>query len=306
MLIGLIASDCPWCQRAQLEAGFAALGHQCTTDWSDPNVALVFQGNPAYDPDILYAAWTKSKKIILNCLDLPIHNGAEGMKWINEWRAQLPLAARVTSISQHTQSQLLEICGIQSDVIYYPMKPVTRSSMAKYPQYKFLLCGRVNDRNKRFHVALGAILGAGFDKSQVAIVGPENPGWGCYLGVVDDQTLNDLYNSIDYVMMPSFNEGIGLVGVEGACAGAIPIVLSDLSTYDELWAGSPMGLFYQTFVDIESIETFLRYMEDSPEDKRIMKDAMYAYAQNHFVPKFSAVEVAKRIIGVYHSIGTLS
>ncbi len=301
MLVSIMGSTCTWCQIPALREGFAALGHTHTDDWTDPNVAFVFVGNSPYEP-YLEAARNRSKKIIFNCLDIPIHT-PDGHRWINEWKMQLADATRVTSISAYTQSQLLTICGIQSDVIYYPMKPISRMGGApKYPQYKFLLCGRVNDRNKRFHVALGAILGAGFDKSQVAIVGPENPGWGCYLGVVDDEALNDLYNSVDYVMMPSFNEGIGLVGVEGACAGAIPIILPDLSTYDELWAGSPMGLFYQTFKDVESIEQFLIYMDENPAEKQIMKDAMYAYAQTHFVPKFSAIEVAKRIIGVYHSI----
>lgn len=304
MIVGLIASDCPWCQRKSLQDGFEALGHKVTTDWSHPDVAFVFCGNPAYPEDILAAARAKSKKIILNVLDLPVMNGAEGYRWINQWATQLPDAARVTSISRYTQSQLNSICGIESDVIYYPMKPISRMGGApKYPQYKALLCGRIGDRNKRFHVALAAMHDAGFASEEIAVVGPEDPRWGCtYLGVVDDSTLNDLYNSVDYVFMLDFVAGLGLPAAESACAGAIPIVLPDLSTYDEFWAGSPMGLFYQTFVDVESIERFLIYMEENPADKAIMKDAMYAYAQTHFVPKFSAIEVAKRIIGVYHTI----
>ncbi len=303
MLIGLIASDCPWCQRSQLEAGFAALGHECTKDWQHPDVAFVFVGNPEYNEDILTAARANVKKVILNVLDLPIHT-PDGMRWINGWRAQLSDAQRVTSISDYTQSQLLSICCIQSDVIYYPMKAISRTGGApKYQQYRALCMGRLNDVNKRYHVSLAALYYAGLQRHEIAVVGPEDPHtWETYLGVVDDQALNDLYNSVDYVLMPSVVEGLGLPAIEAACAGAIPIVLPHLSTYEELWAGSPMGLWYQTFTSPGKIADFMIYMDENPAEKQIMKDAMYAYAQAHFVPKFSAVEVAKRIIGIYHTM----
>ncbi len=302
MLVSILGSTCQWCQIPALRAGFEALGHTHTDDWQHPDVSFVFVGNPPYSADILSAARANVKKVILNVLDLPVQN-PDGMRWINEWRAQLPDAQRVTSISAYTQSQLIDICGIQSDVIYYPMKPVSRMTGARYSQYKALLCGRVGDRNKRYHVALAALFYAGFNRDQIAVVGPEDPRtWETYMGVVNDKDLNIIYNSVDYVFMTSHIEGLGLPGLEGACAGAIPIVLPDLSTYDELWAGSPMGLWYQTFTSPGKIAEFIVYMEANPAEKQIMKDAMYAYAQSHFAPKFSAVEVAKRIIGVYHSI----
>lgn len=300
MLVSIQGSVCQWCQIPALREGFAALGHEHTDDWQHPDVAFVFVGNGPYD-QYLEAARTRSKKLIFNVLDIATQN-PNAQQYIDEYKAALPLAARVTSISAFTQWQLRYHCGVESEVIYYPMKPVFATNVKKYPEIKVLICGRVNDSNKRVASAVSALIRAGYDETEVAIVGPENPRWGRYYGVVSDEVLNDLYNSVDYVMMLSRVEGIGLVAPEGACCGAIPIVAPDLSTFNEFWAGSPMGLYYSTFTSLDNIATFMRDLNARPEDKATMKAAMLHYADLLIRPKLDRVAVARRILAVAETI----
>jgi glycosyltransferase involved in cell wall biosynthesis len=299
MLISIRASSCPWCQRDQLVKGFEELGHDVTDDWRDPAVSFVFVGNGPYD-EYLEAARYRSKRIIFNILDIATQN-SNAAQYVAEYKANLPLAAHITSISAFTQWQLREYCGLDSTVIYYPMKPVFDTEVKRYP-YRALACGRVGDRNKRFDVAVAALQRAGYSEADLAVVGPERPHWGTYLGVIDDTTLNDLYHSVDYVMMMSRLEGAGLPAIESACAGSIPIVAPDLTTYNELWAVSPMGLYYQTFRSIDQIASTIRYLDGAPADKAIMKGEMKRYADLFLRPKFDRVEVARRILAVAQAL----
>lgn len=282
-----------------VRAGFAALGHEWTKDLSQ-DVAFVFGGNPWYD-EIWddYQRRGKTKPLILNVLDIPTHcDDFDYDKMI----ARLAIADRVTCISQFVKGQLRDMFGIDANVIYYPMKPVFKTNEVKYPNAKVFMGGRLNDKNKNAGAAISALVRAGYEESQVAIVGPENPRYGVYHGIVSDDKLNDLYNSVDYAMMLSVVEGIGLVSCEAACAGAIPIVAPHLTTFNEFWAGSPMGPFYHTFTSIDKIAQFMINMNNHPDEKTAMKAAMLEYGNRVLRPLFDKTAVAARIIDVYHSI----
>lgn len=299
MKVGVLGSEgTALCQIGALKQGFRELGHTPVIDWSDPDAAFVFVGNPPYES---YLNAATRKPFIFNVLDVCPHC-TDHQDIIRRFAAQLPIAARVTTISKTVQRQLADLCGVKADVIYYPMKPITSDRARKYPQFRAMLAGRTSDPNKRCHSAVLSLVKAGYSESEVAIVGPEYPGWGARMGTVSDATLNDLFNSVDYVMMTSREEGIGLPAIEAACAGAIPIVLPDLSTFDEFWADSPMGLFYQTFTSIDRVSQFITHMDSHPEEKAAMKLAMLQYANSHLRPLFNKSAVAARIIDVYHSI----
>jgi len=306
MKVSILGSDSTaLCQISALREGFTALGHQHTPDYNDPDVAFVFVGNPDYSP---YLELTKTKKVIFNVLDIPFH--CEDLhEIIARFRAQLPCAARVTAISQTVANQVQEICGVKAETIYYPSKPVFYTGMKKYQGLRALLVGRVQDPNKNARIAVAALIRAGFEEHEVGVVGPEPLGYGRYFGVVTDEVLNDLYNSVDYVLMLSHIEGIGLSAPEGAMAGAIPIVLSSLTTFEEFWLHSPLGFQYQTLRSVDAVAKLLVDIEQNPEWKAQLKQDFRVYADKEFRPKFDKVEVAKRIVDVYlsivsHPIGT--
>lgn len=295
-IVVLAADGSQLCQRKQLVAGFKALGHEPIVDYTDPDTSFVFVGNSPYS-SYLDLARSGQRKVIFNVLDLCPHC-ADHADIVARLRDQLPLAAKVTTISRTVAAELAEKCGIRAEVIYYPMKPVRFTGERKCPQFKVLCAGRLRDPNKGMAQAVMALVRAGFNESEVAMVGPEFPGWGTNMGVISDEKLNDLYNSVDYVVSLAREEGIGLVPIEGSICGAIPIVLPTLSTYNEFWADSPMGIHYQTLHSPDAIATLLRAIENDPEWKGKLKQEMCAYGERVFCPLFDPVEVAKRILTV--------
>jgi hypothetical protein len=284
------------CQIPALREGFAALGHEHTFEAAHPDTAFVFCGNSPFEQ---YLPLIGQKKIIFNVLDLPFHVPEIG-DIIARLREQLPLASRVTTISKTVAAHLKEYCNVNAEVIYYPMKPVKHTGIKKYPGIRALLVGRVNDRNKRAAFAIQSLIRAGFNEDEIVVVGPENPFFGRYFGVCSDEVLNDLYNSTEYVMMTSKNEGIGLPAIESAICGAIPMICPDLSTFDEFWAESPLGLHYQHINSPNNMASLITSLEDNSTWKAEVKQDLLGYAALKFAPKFNAKAVATRIIDVFH------
>ena len=299
MMVSIMGdSSTKLCQISALREGFAALGHQHTLDCGHPDNAFIFCGNPPFES---YLNYVGHKKLILNVLDIPIHLNNVG-DIIERLKAQLPLANKVTTISKTVAAQLKEHCGVDAEVIYYPMKPVRKTGDRKYPRFRAVLVGRLQDSNKFSSVAVSALVRAGFNESEVAIVGPEYFGWGVRMGVVSDEVLNDIYNSVDYVVMTSRIEGIGLPAIEAACCGAIPIVASHLSTLQEFWVESPLGLNYQTLNSVDAITKLLLSIEADPIWKAQLKEGFLKYGAEVFRPKFEKEKVADRLVRVALSI----
>lgn len=286
------------CQGQALRAGFAELGHQHVDDPRDPDVSFVFVGN---SPHTDYLELAKEKKTIFNVLDVAPHV-PEHPEILLRLSQQLPQAGRVTTISKTVAAQMKDLIGIEADVIYYPMKPVRHTGEKKYPQFRAMMLGRLRDPNKRAHAAVMSLIRAGFEEHEVAIVGPEPIGWGVYQGVLSDQDLNDLYNSVDYVLMFGKEEGIGLPACEAACAGTIPLVLPDLSTFEEFWVSSPLGLHYQTLTSPAKVAELIMALERDKDWKAQVKQDVLAYGEMALRPKFTVRNVAARIIESYHLI----
>jgi glycosyltransferase involved in cell wall biosynthesis len=289
----------PLCQIGAIRRAFAALGHEHHFDPIDPDVAFVFEGNASYT----YAELARAgvKKTIFNVLDIP-HHLPNVSEIIAQYRAALPLASRVTAISETVAKDVETHCGVKASVIYYPMKEVKHTEVKVHEGLRALLVGRVNDPNKRASFAIQSLVRAGFKESEIGIVGPENPRYGRYFGLVTDAQLSELYNSVDYVMSLSRVEGIGLPPCEAACCGAIPIVAPDLTTFNEFWVNSPLGLHYQMLNSVDAVAGLIKSIDNERGWKEQLKQDFLVYGNTHLRPKFEAIEVAKRIIGVYQTI----
>jgi len=154
------------------------------------------------------------------------------------------------------------------------------------------LVGRVNDPFKRGFLAIQSLVMAGFHENEVVTVGSENPNWGTYLGIVNDTLLNDLYNSVDFVMMCSSFEGLGLPGLESMAAGAIPVVCHDLTTVAEFY---PPHM--RNYPSPQCLSLFLRKRLDNPE----ILQAEHDYLMNSvFTYQFKKEQIAKNILDVYN------
>jgi glycosyltransferase involved in cell wall biosynthesis len=219
-------------------------------------------------------------------------------------RDQLVAADAVCAISEYGQWQLKEYLGIESTVIYQPIKPAAhRPDLTRKPFYRFAHVGRRQDANKRFNLGALALNTLGYTQNDLCLVGNE-PGWGDYLGVLNDENLNIVYNSVDFVFCLGKIEGLSLTPLESAAAGAIPIICNDLTTREELF---PTDLFPE-YEDVHptprSIAAFISHFvnEESGDRMREMKLRLRSHFNLNLKEKVSPAGVARRIESVYNSI----
>lgn len=276
----------------RIDKGFKELGHELTQNVFEAD--LIYSNNQnGFWGQIIKEKWNSNLKsgarIIFNVLDIPEWNFPNYN--LQELYNQLIEADKITCISQYVQSKLLNYFRLESTVIYNPIKEINneqrKAGIKKYPQYKALMLGRLCDPSKRAKLAIESLLLAGIKEGEVAVIGSEPIGWGRYLGVVRDDVLNDLYNSVDFVMMTSLGEGMGLPALEAIMAGAMPIICHDLTTFNEFfpkWLGnypSPYAIAFFIKNNKQKVEEHLR---------------------KQIVEKFHFKKIARNILNVYDNL----
>jgi hypothetical protein len=202
----------------------------------------------------------------------------------------------VTSISPFVRGQLLRLLAVQSTLIWNPVKDVNPTkrldNQQPYP-FRAMLAGRCGDRNKRVDsIGIPALVMAGFEESEVAVCGGEYAGWGTDMGIVSDETLNDLYNSVDFLICPTALGGLELSPLEGMVCGALPILCYDMSTFADI---SFYPQYWGCYPSAMSMAYRLRSLVDNPVI--LNGEREYCLAQSdEILDRFGKVAVAKRIV----------
>jgi glycosyltransferase involved in cell wall biosynthesis len=289
-------------QIARIEQGFVDLGHEITQYPGEAD--LVFQNNAPFDQvinDRLDLVFKSEAKFIFNILDLAPHCPDFPLQKIRE---QVKYADAVTVISEYVKNDCFKRLShrIHYHVIYNPQMPVAYNPNLKKHPYKYLAVGRTGDGNKRVGMALEALYYMGVREDEIGIIGNEYPGYGTILGNVTNEYLNELYNSADYVLMPSKNEGIGLTALEAASCRVIPIITPDLTTREEFFPAEVFPEYKECSPNVMGLIYLLRHFEDNPSKKEEFKDRVYEYYKNELEDKFKGVEVAKKIINIYSNL----
>jgi hypothetical protein len=284
----------------RIEDGLTILGHEITHYIDDAD--LVYCNDPGF---FKQAVRDKENgvikgKLIFNVLDIPVHLPDFN---IEELRIRLMAADRVTAISKYTRDMVSKYCGIEPVVIYNPIKPIYRDgSLRQSPFYKIAHVGRRYDPNKFFRIGAEAVDRLGFRKQDFCLIGSEYYGCGTYLGVLNDKDLNTVYNSVDFVLCTSKNEGICLPVVECMATGAIPVVCNHLTTRQELLPSKLFPDYDTTEPDWLSIAMFIQRCYDNPNYMASLKERLFAHYYKDLKDKFSSIGVANAIIEVYNSI----
>jgi glycosyltransferase involved in cell wall biosynthesis len=185
-------------------------------------------------------------------------------------------------------------------VIYNPIKPITFKPEPRADRYaRFLSVGRRQDPNKRFMLGASSLLMLGINYGQLGLVGSEYASYGEYMGVLKDDQLNRIYNSVDFVLSLGRIEGLNLTVLEGMAAGAIPVVCADMTTRKEIL---PPDLFPE-YEDVHptptSVSRFIaRYMQDNGamED---MKKRLHKHYTDTWATRVSPFGVAEAILDVH-------
>ena len=179
-----------------------------------------------------------SSYLILCLLDIPEHIIAHYD--LEKVKSQLLQADKIVCISKFVKSQIKKYFNLESEVVYNPVNVIYPDFPDdKYSKFDFLFASRSNDPNKRTNLGAEALIKLGYHGHEILCIGPENPNFGSYYGVVSPKELHKIYNSVKFVFCLGKNEGIGLQSLESLCGNsAIPIVLNDCSTYEEFFGES--------------------------------------------------------------------
>lgn len=292
-------------QISRIEEGFQELGHEINFECPD----LIFSNDPGFYEEAYKLKEKNPKaKLVFNVLDLPPHY-IDGSKYdisryphinnpnrdfnpekIKSW---LKKADIITCICEEVKWQIKNWCGFDSIVILNPIKdvyylnlpPQNKAKNQRGIPYKYLYVGRACDMNKRFNLVYQAITKLGDPADSLAIIGSENPGWGDYYGVFEDEILNYFYNSVEYLMFPSAFKSIGLPALEAVVCQTIPIVTNDDPVTKEFW--SEIG------VDVDKITESISNPHWNQKAKKFVKDNSGLYKQ-----KFNKANIASNILNL--------
>lgn len=300
--IAAFGGESPLAQVSRIREGLAA--QPWVTLTRDPMAAdCLYCNDPGTYAEALAARAAGAKgKLIFNVLDVPEHcfppRGDYEHAKLLALRDGLTRADAITAISPFTRSQLQRLLALQATVIWNPVKdvsPARRLAGERPYPYRVLMAGRTRDANKRQDtIGIPALIMAGFEEREVAVVGGEWPGWGTDLGIVSDEVLNDLYNSVDFVMQPTLNTGLELPPLEGMACGAIPILCYDMSTFNDIrfypqyWGCHPSAV---------SVAYRLRALIDNPGIAIAEKEHCLT-SSDHILAQFGKDAVAQRIVEV--------
>lgn len=295
---GSTSADFYAAQWPRIAQGFIELGHTITNVAHEAD--LIYVNNPPFTQALKDRLSGAKGKLIFNTLDVPWHHIATFDA--GALKAQLAQADAVTAISATTARDIEQVTGIRPTVVYNPVMPVTRAPLLRTNRYaRFASVGRKSDPNKRTSLAYNALQLLGIERECVALVGAD-PGWGAYLGVLSDENVNRVYNSVDFVLVPSHFGGIELPMIESMAAGVIPVVCNDLWTRAEFLLPALFPEYDDVAPNAQSIARFIaQYLEDGTR-MADMKERLHSHYAAQWAHHFSPQGVAGAILRVYDSI----
>jgi glycosyltransferase involved in cell wall biosynthesis len=285
--VSIFGADGYTCQIPRIKEGFQNLGH----DLSEESPDLIYSNDPiGYNKAIELKKKFPKSYLIFNFLDVPWHmpNVNESTKLLV--KHYLDKADAVTVISFKVKKDLKKFYNKKIHVIYNPIKDVFYNKKVK-KNNKFFYVGRVFDTVKRFELVKNTLLKIKDGEKNIKICGLKNPKFGEYLGIIEDQQLNELYNSSKYVLLPSMAEGLGLPMIEGMICGAIPITCSDNLTAIEF---SPPDFICQP-----NEESMISKIEELDKDYELKRNIALEYGKKYKI-KFDKKSIATNIMNVFN------
>ena len=268
-----------------IKEGFTKLGHEI----SDKNPELIYANDPrGYKEAIQIKKKYKEAPLIFNLLDIPWHmpNIQQQTKLlVNQFLNQ---ANFVSVISLKVKKDLSQFFNKKIHVIYNPIKDVYYDEKI-LKNNMFLFVGRANDPIKRFDLVRDTLIKIKDGIKKIKVCGAENPNFGNYLGYVSDEELNNLYNSTQFVLLPSKAEGIGLPMIESMICGALPITCSDNETAKEF-----LPRDFICAPDPKSILEHIKKLENEYANKR---NLAFEFGKR-YKEKFNKSSIAKNILNI--------
>ena len=268
-----------------IKEGFKKLGHEI----SNENPELIYANDPrGYKEAIMVKTKYKNATLILNILDIPWHmpNIQQQTKLlVNEF---LIRADFVSVISLKVKRDLSQFLNKKIHVVYNPIKDVYYDENI-LKNNMFLYVGRANDPIKRFNLVRNTLFKIKDGAKKIKICGAENPDFGNYLGYVSDEELNNLYNSTQFVLLPSKAEGIGLPMIESMICGSLPITCSDNETAKEFLPPD--------FICEPKPQSILEHIERLDNEYSVKRKLAFKLGKK-YKEKFNKSSIAENILNI--------
>ena len=268
-----------------IKEGFTKLGHEI----SDENPELIYANDPrGYKEAIQIKKKNKEAPLIFNLLDIPWHmpNIQQQTKLlVNQFLNQ---ANFVSVISLKVKKDLSQFFNKKIHVIYNPIKDVYYDEKI-LKNNMFLFVGRANDPIKRFDLVRDTLIKIKDGIKKIKVCGAENPNFGNYLGYVSDEELNNLYNSTQFVLLPSKAEGIGLPMIESMICGALPITCSDNETAKEFLP--------RDFICAPNPKSMLEHIKKLENEYANKRNLAFEFGKK-YKEKFNKSSIAKNILNI--------
>ena len=286
--VSILGADGYVCQIPRIKEGMEALGHVLSEESPD----LIYSNDPrGYNKALLLKKKYPKAYLILNFLDMPWH--------ISNIQKQTELLVKnyflkadvITTISFKVKKDIDKFYDKEIHVIYNPIKDVYFDENIKKNNI-FFYVGRAFDPVKRFNIVRESLLKIKDGEKNIKICGSQNPNFGDYLGIVKDQDLNELYNSSQYILLPSVNEGIGLPMIEGMICGAVPITCSDNLTAKEF---SPPD-----FICKPDAQSIVNKIEELNKNYNYKRELALKFGEKYKI-QFDKRTIAKNIIEIFNS-----
>ena len=286
--ISILGSDGFVCQIPRIKEGMEALGHVISKDSPD----IIYSNDPkGYDEALRLKQKYSSAYLIFNFLDVPWHIPNIQKQTETLAKHYFQKADILTTISFKVQKDLTKFYDKKIHVIYNPIKDVYLDEKIQ-KNNTFAYVGRAGDPVKRFNLVRESIKKIKEGEKNIKVCGTENPGFGNYLGVIEDQELNKLYNSSKYVFLPSKAEGLGLPMIEGMICGAIPITCSDNLTAKEF---SPPD-----FICEPNAQSIVNKIDELDKDYENKRKLALKFGKKYKI-QFDKKTIAKNIINIFNS-----
>ena len=286
--VSILGSDGYVCQIPRIKEGMEALGHVLSEESPD----LIYSNDPrGYNKALLLKKKYPKAYLILNFLDVPWHMPniqKQTESLVNNYFLKADV---ITTISFKVKKDIGKFYDKKIHVIYNPIKDVYFDENIKKNNI-FFYVGRAFDPVKRFNIVRESLLKIKDGEKNIKICGSHNPNFGDYLGIVNDQDLNELYNSSKYVLLPSSAEGIGLPMIEGMICGAIPITCSDNLTAKEF---SPPD-----FICEPNAEAIVKKIEELNKDYRVKRELALEFGKK-YKTQFNKKNIAMNIMNLFNS-----
>lgn len=268
-----------------VKQSFVDLGHEVTE--TGP-VDLIFDLNGFFEDALNYKAnVSPNAKTIFNLLNADVNNP----NWPVELaREQLAKCDVPTTVSESTRKDILDRTGVNCEIIYYPMQPVSKLAIPR--SLDFIYVGRLYNKEKRFNLVADTMKLLKYPLSSVVVAGPEATNETYNTGPINNNDLNIIYNSAKYLFCPCWREG-SMSMLEAATVGTFPIVCNDnfwVSEFNlDMFAADPTPeSLAMKIMDIEQNRS--KYSQELDRVAPLIID------------KFSSLNVAKKIIELYNKI----